>query len=49
MSLSFTSVLVVAAIAFLAPLLLGLLPRAPLPGVVLELVGWILVGPSVLG
>jgi Kef-type K+ transport system membrane component KefB len=48
-SLSFTSVLVVAAIAFLAPLLLGLLPRAPLPAVVLELVGGILVGPSVLG
>jgi Kef-type K+ transport system membrane component KefB len=47
--LSFTSVLVVAAIAFLAPLLLGLLPRAPLPAVVLELVGGILVGPSVLG
>jgi Kef-type K+ transport system membrane component KefB len=48
-SVSFTSVLVVAAIAFLAPLLLGLLPRAPLPAVVLELVGGILVGPSVLG
>ncbi|HEV8603588.1 MAG TPA: cation:proton antiporter [Gaiellaceae bacterium] len=46
--ISFTSVLVVAAIAFLAPLLLGLLPRAPLPAVVLELVGGILVGPSVL-
>ncbi len=49
MSLSFTSVLVVAAIAFLAPLLLGILPRAPLPAVVLELVGGIIVGPSVLG
>lgn len=49
MNVSFTSVLVVAAIAFLAPLLLGLLPRAPLPAVVLELVGGILVGPSVLG
>ncbi len=48
MDLTFTSVLVVAAIAFLAPLLLGLLPRAPLPAVVLELVGGILVGPSVL-
>jgi Kef-type K+ transport system membrane component KefB len=47
-SISFTSVLVVAAIAFLAPLLLGLLPRAPLPAVVLELVGGILVGPSAL-
>jgi len=47
--LSFTSVLVVAAIAFLAPLVLGVLPRAPLPAVALELVGGILVGPSVLG
>jgi Kef-type K+ transport system membrane component KefB len=45
----FTSVLVVAGIAFLAPLLLGLLPRAPVPAVVLELVGGILVGPTVLG
>ena len=49
MDLSFTSVLVVAAIAFLAPLVLGVLPRAPLPAVALELVGGILVGPSVLG
>jgi len=48
-NVSFTSVLVIAAIAFIAPLLLGLLPRAPLPAVVLELVGGILVGPSVLG
>jgi Kef-type K+ transport system membrane component KefB len=48
-SLSFTSVLVVAAIAFGAPLLLGLLPRAPIPAVVLELVGGILAGSSVLG
>jgi Kef-type K+ transport system membrane component KefB len=47
--LSFTSVLVVAAIAFLAPLLLGLLPRAPVPAVVLELGGGIVVGPSALG
>jgi len=48
-NVSFTSVLVVAAVAFVAPLLLGLFPRAPLPAVVLELVGGILVGPSVLG
>jgi len=47
--LSFTSALVVAAIALLAPLLLGLLPRAPVPAVVLELAGGILVGPSALG
>src|SRR5204863_5935664 len=39
----------VPSIAFLAPLLLGLLPRARLLAVVLELVGGILVGPSVLG
>src|SRR5919201_5533345 len=48
-SLSFTSVLVVAAIAFAAPLLLGIAPRAPVPAVVLELLGGIAVGPSVLG
>src|SRR5919108_4137156 len=46
---SFTSVLVVAAIAFAAPLLLGLLPRALVPAVVLELLGGVLVGPSALG
>jgi Kef-type K+ transport system membrane component KefB len=47
--LSFTNLLVVMAIAFAAPLLLGLVPRVQLPSVVLEIVAGIVVGPSVLG
>ena len=47
--LSFTNLLVVMAIAFAAPFLLGLLPRVQLPSVVLEIVAGIVVGPSVLG
>jgi Kef-type K+ transport system membrane component KefB len=47
--LSFTNLLVVMAIAFAAPLLLGLFPRVLLPSVVLEIVAGILVGPSLLG
>jgi Kef-type K+ transport system membrane component KefB len=41
--------LIVAGIAFLAPLLLGLAPRVRLPAVVVEIVAGIIVGPSVLG
>ncbi len=47
--LSFTNLLVVMAIAFAAPFVLGLLPRVQLPSVVLEIVAGIIVGPSVLG
>ncbi|HYH87618.1 MAG TPA: cation:proton antiporter [Solirubrobacteraceae bacterium] len=47
--LSFTNLLVVMAIAFAAPLLLGLFPRVQLPSVVLEIVAGIVVGPSLLG
>ena len=46
---SFTNLLVVMAIAFGAPLLLGLFPRIQLPSVVLEIVAGIVVGPSLLG
>jgi Kef-type K+ transport system membrane component KefB len=46
---SFENLLVVVAVAFLAPLLLGLFPGLRLPPVVLEIVAGILVGPSVLG
>ena len=46
---SFTGIFVVAAVAFSAPLLLGLAPAIRIPAVVLELVGGIIVGPSVLG
>jgi Kef-type K+ transport system membrane component KefB len=46
---SFTNLLVVMAIAFAAPLLLGLFPRVQLPSVVLEIVAGIVAGPSLLG
>ena len=46
---SFSQLAAVAAIAFLAPLLLGLAPRLRLPAVVLEIVAGIVLGPSVLG
>jgi Kef-type K+ transport system membrane component KefB len=46
---SFTSLLVVAAIAVLAPLAVGFFPRLRIPAVVLEIIGGIIVGPSVLG
>src|SRR5215210_786393 len=46
---TFTNLLVVMAIAFAAPLLLGFFPRLQLPSVVLEIVAGIVVGPSVLG
>jgi len=46
---SFSNLLIVMAVAFAAPLLLGLFPRALLPSVVVEIVAGIVVGPSVLG
>src|SRR3954470_8726721 len=46
---SFTGLLIVTAIAFAAPFVLGLFPRARLPAVVAEIVAGIVVGPSVLG
>src|ERR671919_1419941 len=46
---SFTNLLIVMAVAFSAPLLLGLFPRLQLPSVVLEIVAGIVIGPSVLG
>ncbi len=45
----FTNLLMVAGIALLAPLTLGLAPRLRLPAVVLEIVAGIIVGPQVLG
>src|SRR3954447_6936339 len=45
----FTNLLVVVAIAFACPFLLGLFPRVRLPSVVLEIVAGIVVGPSLLG
>jgi Kef-type K+ transport system membrane component KefB len=43
------SLVAVAAVALLAPLVLGLLPRLLVPQVVLLLVGGIVIGPHVLG
>jgi Kef-type K+ transport system membrane component KefB len=46
---SFTSLAVILAVAFLAPLLLGFAPRVRLPSVVVEIVLGIIIGPAVLG
>src|ERR1700758_2575926 len=46
---SFVNLLVVMAVAVLAPLAVGYLPRLRVPAVVLEIVGGIIIGPSVLG
>jgi Kef-type K+ transport system membrane component KefB len=45
----FSGLLIVVAVAFAAPFLLGLAPRLRLPSVVLEIVAGIVIGPSVLG
>jgi Kef-type K+ transport system membrane component KefB len=46
---SFDGLLVVVAVGFAVPLLLGLAPGLRLPSVVLEIIAGIVVGPSVLG
>jgi Kef-type K+ transport system membrane component KefB len=46
---SFSSLAVVLAVAFVAPLALGLVPRLRVPAVVLEIVLGIVIGPQVLG
>src|SRR5436189_3394227 len=46
---SFDSLLIVVAIAFAAPFVLGLFPSVRLPSVVLEIIAGIVVGPAVLG
>jgi Kef-type K+ transport system membrane component KefB len=45
----FGSLLIVVAVVFAAPFVLGLFPRVLLPSVVLEIVAGIVIGPSVLG
>ena len=49
LTISFNSVLIIAGIAVLVPAVLGMLPRLPVPGAVLEVIAGIVVGPSVLG
>ena len=46
---SFTNLLIVAAVAVLAPLTVGFFPRLRVPAIVLEIIGGIIIGPSVLG
>src|SRR5215471_3080799 len=46
---SFTNLLVIAAVAVLAPLTVGFAPRLRVPAVVLEIIGGIIIGPSGLG
>jgi Kef-type K+ transport system membrane component KefB len=46
---SFNNLLIVVAIAVAAPLVIGFLPRLRTPAVVLEIIGGIIIGPSVLG
>src|SRR5215217_3947895 len=45
----FSGLLIVVAVGFAAPFLLGLAPRLRLPSVVFEIVAGIVIGPSVLG
>jgi Kef-type K+ transport system membrane component KefB len=47
--LEFTNLLIVVAVGFAAPFVLGLAPGVRLPSVVLEIVAGIVVGPAVLG
>jgi Kef-type K+ transport system membrane component KefB len=49
MTPSLANLLLVMAVAFAAPLVLGLFPRLQLPSVVLEIVAGIVIGPSLLG
>jgi Kef-type K+ transport system membrane component KefB len=46
---AFSGLLIVVAVGFGAPFLLGLFPRLRLPSVVFEIVAGIVIGPSVLG
>ncbi len=47
--ISFDNLLGVMAVAVLVPLLLGLVPRVPIPSSVLEILAGIIVGPAVFG
>src|SRR5918995_5252284 len=47
--ISLVGVLIVAAVAFVVPLTLGLVPALRVPSVVIEIVAGIVIGPAVLG
>src|SRR5262245_10941370 len=46
---AFDNLLIVVAVAFAAPLILGFFPSVKLPSVVLEIIAGIVIGPSLLG
>jgi Kef-type K+ transport system membrane component KefB len=46
---SFTNLLIIAAVAAVVPLTLGLAPRLRIPAVVVEIIAGVVLGPSVLG
>jgi Kef-type K+ transport system membrane component KefB len=48
-SIGFENLLVVMVLAAAIPLLMGLIPRVPIPDSVLEILAGIIVGPAVLG
>jgi Kef-type K+ transport system membrane component KefB len=47
--ISLVGVLIVAAVAFVVPIALGLVPALRIPSVVVEIVAGIVIGPAVLG
>jgi Kef-type K+ transport system membrane component KefB len=47
--IKFDNLLLVAAVAVVVPLALGLLPAVKVPAVVFEIIGGVVVGPAVLG
>jgi Kef-type K+ transport system membrane component KefB len=49
LNISFNSLLIIAGIAVLVPVVLDLVPRLPVPEAALEVIAGIIVGPSVLG
>src|SRR5215213_2657847 len=49
LNISLAGLVIVAAIAFLVPLGLGLAPIVRIPSVVLEIAAGILIGPAILG
>src|SRR6266513_3604139 len=46
---SFINLLIIVTVAVLAPLAVGFFPRLRIPAIVLEIIGGIIIGPSVLG
>ena len=46
---AFDGLIIVVAVAFAAPFVLGLFPSVRLPSIVLEIIAGIVIGPSILG